>query len=89
MSVDYQMSELKTLKVHSWLKQYIETDASKDQFFISQIQTFCVHYQGEACYDHNNHLLASVKISCSLYSSAGDSPIQLLSLRGESKSNCI
>ena len=36
MSVGYQMSELKILKVHSWLK--LEIDASKAEVFISQIK---------------------------------------------------
>ena len=79
MSVGYQMSELKILKVHSWLK--LEIDASKAEVFISQLKkNYCKQYQGDACYDQNNHLLASAKVFRSLYSSAGDSSAQLLSL---------
>ena len=81
MSVNYQLSELKTLKVHSWLKKCIEIDASKAEVFISQIKkNYCIQYQGDACYDQNNHLLASAKVFCGLYSSAGDSSAQVLSL---------
>ena len=36
MGMDYQISELKTLKVHSGWKNYNETVASKAELFLSQ-----------------------------------------------------